>query len=157
MLTYRLADYEDFKEEAELLRQMHYLEAMQPRGAGYGVAHDFYEQLGDAVRIIMAYDDENVVGYIVTIVSDDVHDEDSQVAQTTLYYIHPDHRKGWNGVHLFRLAEADLAAFAPGCTWRLTTPTGPLDRGAVFRYLGLGEVERVYEKRIGGADDDGRN
>lgn len=153
MLTYSLVDYAKFRVECELLRQMHYLEVLAPRGYGYNMHHDAYESYEENLRIIVAYDEELVpVGYHVAAVTEVPHDQDMLVALTDLVFMHPDHRKGRAGLELMKVAEADLVAFCPGVPWRAACPIdGDRDIGVVLeRGMGMRPVERVYEKTLAG-------
>ena len=151
MLRFANVDYATFKIECELLRQMHFLEVTAPRGANYGLADHFYESFGENLRIITAYDDEEMpVGYHVAIVMDDIHDDSVMLAMTDMYFLHPDFRKGRNGIELLKVAEVDLTAFAPGVVWRLTVPIDvDRDLGVVIeRTLHAKPIERLYQKTL---------
>lgn len=151
MLTYSLVDYDTFKQQCDVLRQMNYLEVSAKRGDGYSFADELYEQCGDNLRIIVAYsENKDPVGYHIAVVSPNPHDTSTLLAMTDMYYLREDYRKGRNGTELLKVAEVDLAAFAPGALWRTACPIdGERDIGVVLeRGLGFVPTERVYEKRL---------
>lgn len=152
----RLVDFDTWRQECDLLIQMHFLEVLAPRGYHFGMEDDFFRQMGETLRIVVVYD-ENVtpMGYAKTIVSEDLYDDSALVAQTSAFFLHPDHRKGMAGVKLLRAAQADLQAVAPGARWRLAVPLdGVRDFGKVMeRFLDFAPLERVYQKTLPGGSE----
>lgn len=150
MLTFSISDYAQFRVECETLRQLHYLEIAAPRGAQLSVDHDFYESVGDSLRVIIAYYGEQPVGYHLALISGDIHDSTRMQVHTAMYFIDPEFRKGRNGIELFKVAKADLAAVCPGAIWRMTVPIdGPRDLGVlVERVLDGKPTERLYEIQL---------
>lgn len=155
-----LRTYSQWREECELLQQMHFLEVMAPRGAILGIDHELFEQMGDALRIIVATNDNGIaIGYVKTVVCDSFYDESRLTAQTLAFFLDPEYRATSVGGKpagkvLLDVAEADLRAFAPGALWRLAIPIdGDRDVGMLLqRGLHMKPVERVYEKTLGGDD-----
>lgn len=148
----RMVDYTTFKQECEILMQMHFLEVLAPRGYHFGMDDDLFNALGDNVRMMVAYDEENMpIGYCQSIVSDDIYDDSRLVVQTTALYLQPDSRKGMAGIKLLRAAQADLEAFCPGARWRASSPLDTeKDLGSVFKRLGFSPIERLWETTLSG-------
>lgn len=146
--------YADWKEECEILYQTHFLEILAPRGYSLNIDDEFYQTLENAgaLRILVVYDDNMLpIGYSMSIISPDIHDDDALVATTTAFFLAPDHRAGMAGVKLLRVTEAALAAHAPGARWRVGIPIDvERDTGKVLERVGLHAFERVYTKNLAG-------
>lgn len=151
MLKYMMVEYATFKQDCELLRQMHYLEVVAKRGDGYQMDDEAYEMCGENLRILMAYsEDEDPVGYCVTLITPNPHDSGAVLAVTDMFFLEERYRKGFNGLELLRAAELDLSLAAPGATWRVAVPIDAArDMGLLMeRSLHMDAVERVYQKRL---------
>jgi hypothetical protein len=152
--------FDEWLTDFEVLYQMHFLEVLAPRGYLLKLDHDFYRSLEDALKIIGVFDDNHIpVGYSMSIISPDIQADDTLVAYTVAFYLHPDAREGMAGVKLLRVTEAAMAAAAPGGRWRVGIPIdGERDTGRVLERVGLRPMERVYSKLLAsGEADDGEH
>lgn len=157
MILYKQSTYDEFRQECEQLRQIHYLEVVAHRGAGYGFDHDFYEQVEDqgGLRTILAFDDETdeCIGYMLNIVHENPHDDTRRQVTMDLTFVKPSYRKQMIGVTLYKLAEADLQNIAPNAVWRTAVPIDgefSAKKRTGIEYFGFKATERVYEKVLGG-------
>lgn len=152
----RLVDYDTWRRECDVLMQTHFLEVLAPRGYRFQIDDDFFRQMGETLRNIVAYDNNGLpIGYVQTIVSHNIFDDTTFIAQTSAFTLTQEERKGMAGVKLLRAAEADLAAFCPGAKWRIGIPLdGGRDIGRVVeRFLGFKPIERVYQKDLPGGGE----
>lgn len=154
-IKYRMASYTDYRIECEGLRQLHFLEVFAHRGAEYAVDHDMYEELDklEMLRIILGYDGDTAVCYMINAVNNDPHDNTRMSVVMDMVFVHPSYRKYSIGPILYRMAQADLETYAPGALWRTTVPIdGAFDskKRTGLEKFGFKATERVYEKKLGG-------
>jgi hypothetical protein len=66
-----------------------------------------WQELGALVLLVM-YLDDVAIGYSVNYLCNSIHYVDTLICKNDLFYIHPDHRKGRNGIKL--IAETKIEA-----------------------------------------------
>lgn len=143
-------DYAEWRKNYEILYQMHFLEVLAPRGYMLNIDDNFYKNLEEegALKIIGVLNDAGLpIGYSLSIISPDLHDDSALVAYTAAFYLSPEERHGMAGVKLLRVTEAALGAAAPGARWRVGIAIDvERDTGMVLERVGLRPFERVYTK-----------
>jgi GNAT superfamily N-acetyltransferase len=87
-----------------------------------------------------------LVGYAVYLLSNALHYKTLEVAEADMFWLAPEHRKGWAGVHLIKCAEASLKDLGVHKVFNKVKLHA--DVGKVFEYLGHTAVERVYAKGL---------
>lgn len=99
-----------------------------------------------ALHISTAREGEKLVGYAIYFVQQYPHVRQVCMAQSDALYLHPDHRKGFAGLHLLQAAERALAA--RGVTNIMQTCTVKKDFGVLLRRMGYTNTETVYRKEM---------
>ncbi len=103
----------------------------------------------DQLHIVTARDEKSnkIVGYHWLIIKPHMHYKQSLTAFTDVFFLHPDYRKGMNGVKLFKFVEKSLKERG---VKRVTASvkTGH-DKSKIFERLGWDRAEIVYTKFIG--------
>ena len=109
---------------------------------------DGYRDLeaADALRIITAREDGELVGYAIYIIGPSLHYADQRFADADVFWLAPEHRKGMAGMRLFRHAEKVLKE--AGVTRVFNKVKLHFDVGKVFERMGYKAVERVYAKGL---------
>ncbi len=88
------------------------------------------------------------VGYAVVIIRRHLHYRTSLSGFFDLYYVHPNFRRGWTGVNLFRHVEREMRR--RGVERLFTGTKVSLDASRIFERLGWTETERVHTKLLKG-------
>lgn len=111
--------------------------------------YERYEEMDalGALNITTARLDGELVGYMIAVVSPHLHYNSTVMAFHDIYYMKPEHRRGWNGVRLFRAAEQNLKD--AGAEQFFVGHKVGLDLGPIFKRLGYSHVETTYAKWIG--------
>lgn len=108
-----------------------------------------YQRMADAgqLHVTAARSNGELAGYVVAIVRPHLHYAHSLSAFYDLYYLAPAHRRGLNGVNLFKAAEVALRK--RGVDRMFTGTKLSKDATLIFERLGWMETERLFVKWIG--------
>jgi GNAT superfamily N-acetyltransferase len=99
------------------------------------------------LHVVVARKDGAVIGYLFACVETHLHRRNTLCGFYDIYFVAPEHRKGWAGVHLFKVAERTLRARG---VVKLHTGTKLWkDVGVLFERMGWKETERLFTKNIG--------
>lgn len=149
-LTFATEDWSDCVGEMQLLWQDHWNEvathkdkvALAPNLIEYERAN-----ASGQLHLTTARLRGELVGYLSAIVRPHLHYKHSLSAFYDLYYLAPPHRRGANGLHLFR--EAERALKARGVERLFTGTKLSKDASVIFERQGWLEAERLFVKWIG--------
>jgi GNAT superfamily N-acetyltransferase len=98
------------------------------------------------LHVVVAREAGKVIGYLFAAVETHLHRRTTLCAFYDLYYVRPEHRRGWTGIHLFKEAERTLRARG---VKRLNTGTKLWkDVGKLFERMGWQETERLFTKVV---------
>lgn len=150
MVTFCVEDWFDCKDEMAALWPDHWKEvALDHEAIPLDPDLALYDHLADGgmLHCMIAREGGKIVGYHLSIVKPHLHYRTSLHAQTDVYYIAPEHRKGMTGVRLFK--EVELSLKSRGVKKMITGTKLSLDMSAIFKRLGWRETERTYTKCIG--------
>ena len=109
---------------------------------------DLYDKLEDMglYIVILAKVDGKIVGYNSFFVQPHMHWKYRTIAMADGFYLHPDHRKGWSAIKMFRFTEAELVMRGATDIWaQAKDNTSAL---GMLEYLGYENKETTYGKRI---------
>lgn len=101
--------------------------------------------------MVTARDGGRLVGYAGFYVLPSMHSQ-SIISTEDTWFLHPDYRKGWNAMGLFRFAEAEAirrGSIEATGTVRLSNPHA----GAILRRMGYKEVATVFVKQLTRAEE----
>lgn len=154
-VRYQVESWFDCEKEMSWLYESHWKEvALNQSAIPLNLAYGCYEDLAKKgqLHVVTVRDDDKVVGYHVSIIRPHLHYEQSLTAYTDAYYLHPNYRKGFNGVNLFKFCEESLKKAG---VQRIITATKTnretgkkLDKSLIFKKLGYVQAETVYMKII---------
>jgi hypothetical protein len=85
-----------------------------------------------------------LVGYHVAIIGGHLHYGSTRHGITDVYYLSPEHRKGFTGIRLFKAVDEEMKRL--GVTKRITGTKVHLNMGPVLERLGYRLTEHVYTK-----------
>lgn len=145
-MQYSVERWFDCKEEMKWLLPLHWKEIADPR-IPLDVWWNAYDEMAEQLHIVTIRDENKIVGYHWSIVRPHLHYRQSLTAYTDIYFLHPDYRKGWNGVKLFKFVEQTLKA--RGVQRMYIASKKKLDMSLIFERLGWNKTEVVYTKIIG--------
>lgn len=149
-ITFHVDDWRAARAEMEWLWPLHWDEvAMDKDHMRFDLDINEYETYADRgfMHCIIARDEGKVIGYHWSIVRMHLHYKTVLCAFQDVYFLHPDYRKGMNGVNLFRFAEDTLKA--RGVKKLYGAHKIKLDIGDIFYRLGWSHAENHYTKYIG--------
>lgn len=108
-----------------------------------------YEALAasGALHILVAREEGEMVGYLLTVVRPHLHYADVLCGFEDAYFMRQSHRRGFAGVRLFREWEKAMRARGVQMIFAMTKPW--LDMGPIFVRLGFKQSDHVYAKWIG--------
>jgi hypothetical protein len=149
-VVFQVEEYTAMREEATLLLREHADEVAAHKELPLDPDFALYAKcaLDGTLHIVTARADGVLVGYHVSFLTGHLHYRNHLTAYSDLYYLKPEHRKGWTGVRFLRFVDESLEA--RGVQRVFTTTTIDADKSAVLRRLGHRECERVYVKMLGG-------
>lgn len=149
MITYQVEKWKDVSAEMMHLWEAHWEEVgLDHDSIKLAPDVDLYQQYEDAgiLHVVTAREAGKVIGYHITIVRPHLHYKNDLHGFTDVYFIHPEHRKGWVGIRLFKYVEKTLKD--RGVKKLMTGTKLHLDMGRIFEHLGWTETERLYTKLI---------
>jgi L-amino acid N-acyltransferase YncA len=94
-----------------------------------------------------------LIGYAVYLVFPHLHYRGWIVADSDVFFLEPEDRKGWIGINLFRAVEAALRAKGVDEVYQrvklhVKPGRGRGHLGTLFRFLGYRAVELTYRKKL---------
>ena len=101
----------------------------------------------DRLRIFTSRDKDELVGYFVVIIGVNIHYKDHLFASNDIIYLSPNHRKGFTGIRLIKLAEKCLREDGISVLTINTKVHQPFDK--LMDFLKFNKIERVYSKYVG--------
>lgn len=149
-LTYQVESWSSCRKEMEPLWPLHWEEVAGDKDKiTLNVWFEAYDQLEalDQLHIVTIRDDGVLVGYHWSIVRPHLHYRDSLTAFTDIYYLKESHRKGYNGIKLFKFVEKTLKE--KGVQKMYTASKVSKDKSNIFELLDWKRTEVVYTKYIG--------
>lgn len=156
-ITYQVETLATCKEGMEALFPYHYDEVAMDKDS---IPLDFnwpaYYQLeaNGELHILTCRHEGIIVGYHMSIVRPHLHYKSTLMAQTDIFFIKKEHRKGHVGINLFINAEKTLKA--RGVKKRIETTKlhdsnvsgKSLDMSRLFERLGMRLTEKLYTKLL---------
>lgn len=88
-----------------------------------------------------------LVGYHIAVISPHLHYKGTLHGVTDVYYLKPEHRRGFTGVRLFKAVGDEMKR--RGVVKLITGTKLHHDMGRIFERLGYRETERVFTKIVG--------
>lgn len=109
---------------------------------------ELYQILEDSgnLRIFTARDSGTLVGYFTVISSPSLHSKGKMVASNDVIFLHPNYRKGFVGIKLFKFAEKCVKE--DGFQQLQISYTDQFDISSMLAALGYAKVETKFEKRL---------
>lgn len=149
-LTYQQENWNDCKEDMRPIWQIHWDELGQQGGLTFGVAEDNYERLAHnrALIVTTARFNGELVGYHYAILTHSLHSKNCLIAVVDVCYLHPDHRKGDNGLKLMRCAEGAIREAGAQKLFFSYKPSR--DLSPILQRMGYGLEEVTYSKVLEG-------
>lgn len=151
MLTFQTEALANVREEAAPLLRRHWQEVALDQGTvPLDPDWDAYAQIEAAglMHITTARDETGaLVGYSAYFIAPNLHYRSLRVAETDIFWLAPEHRRGLAGARLIRAAEAALAE--RGVNKVVSKVKIHIDTGPLFERLGYHAIERIYAKTLG--------
>jgi len=149
MLTFQQERFSDAIDEAQPLLVDHWHEiALDKDTVPLEPDWEKYRRLEQAglLNVTTARDDGRLVGYACYIVAPSLHYRSLSVADSDVFFLSREHRRGAAGLGLLRAAEDHLVAAGVG---RIVNRVKiHHDVGPLFVRLGFRPIEHVYSKRL---------
>lgn len=101
----------------------------------------------DILKIVTVRDSERLVGYYVSIVTNNLHYASCKTAYCDIYFLLPQYRQGFVGINLFKFMEQEMKKI--GVKKIFTMTKVHKDNSALMKRLGYSWVEKIYSKLIG--------
>jgi N-acetylglutamate synthase-like GNAT family acetyltransferase len=99
------------------------------------------------LQIVVLREDGRIIGYYWGLISPGLHYASCLTANMDIFFVHPEHRKGRNGIILFQAVERDLRRRGVQ-RWFVGTKLHR-DCSALFRRLGFEPIEIHHSKWLG--------
>ena len=150
MITCQVEPFPPFLEEVKPILPIHWEELALhkekvPLDPQYNVYLERDAQGG--VISITAREDGKLIGYFVGFIAPGLHYQTCLTCTMDIFYVHPDHRGGGTGYHLFKSAEKELKR--RGVQRLFVGSKLHKDASWLFEKLGYEEVERYYSAWLG--------
>lgn len=150
MITYQLESWESYYRDCQELWRMHY-EEFRPFHKGrleFGPDVQLYEQAETAGRlhILVARASGVMVGYCLVKIGRHPHYTNICGFEDS-YFVHPDYRKGWNGVKLIKRSIELLEKRGVMICYFMTKEFNSIEK--IFIHLGLLRCDTVYCTGLG--------
>lgn len=150
MITCQVEPFPPFLEEVKPILPIHWEELALhkekvPLDPQYNVYLERDAQGG--VILITAREDGKLIGYFVGFIAPGLHYQTCLTCTMDIFYVHPDHRGGGTGYHLFKSAEKELKR--RGVQRLFVGSKLHKDASWLFEKLGYEEVERYYSAWLG--------
>lgn len=151
MLTFQTERLTEVRAEAEPLLRRHWEEiALDRDTVPLDPDWDAYARIEAAglMHITTARDGTGrLVGYAAYFLAPNLHYRSLHVAETDIFWLSPEHRRGSAGLRLIRAAEEHLKT--RGVNKIVSKVKLHHDTGPVFERLGYTAIERIYAKKLG--------
>ena len=149
MIIYEDVDGFKFVDEFEKLFPEHYEELCVTKEFPYEPDYPAYKRMAEAgmLRCITCRNDEQLIGYIIFIVTPHLHYKSCMTAIEDLYFVTKEFRKGRVGLKLFQYAEQVLKD--RGVKRIVMHTKVHLDNTRLFEYLGYKWTDKVFSKILG--------
>lgn len=149
-VSYQVEPWPDCREEAARHWHAHWAEVGQdkerlPLDPDLGLLDLIHAH--DRLHIVTARAGAELVGYHASFIEPLLHYRTVVAGKADLYWLHPDYRRGWVAINLFR--EVERSSRARGVSILYDATKLAADCGAMFEYLGYRPVERRYSKWLG--------
>ena len=156
-LTYQIEDAFAALPEMQRLLEKHYDEvAVLQDKIPLDPDYDRYRMLhaAGALHLVTVRADGELVGYHLSIVSRHLHYKSTIVANDDLFFLKPEHRRGYTGVRLFKeveksLREKGVQVITSRAKRHVKVGYIQSTVGRILEALGFREFERTYIKWIG--------
>ena len=150
MITCQVEPFPPFLEEVKPILPIHWEELALhkekvPLDPQYNVYLERDAQGG--VISVTAREDGKLIGYFVGFIAPGLHYQRCLTCTMDIFYVHPDHRGGGTGYHLFKSAEKELKR--RGVQRLFVGSKLHKDASWLFEKLGYEEVERYYSAWLG--------
>lgn len=150
MITIRVEPFKIIQENQHLIEEHWEEVATKTSGRTLKVDWDsffLFEKLNKLITIVAREDDE-VIGYAVFIVMNQLHAVDSMAAHNDALFIKKSHRKGKAGFKLIQESEKILGTLFPNILllWHVKPA---LDFSPLLKRLGYSEIDVIYGKNVG--------
>ena len=148
MIIYEDVDGFKFVDEFEKLFPEHYEELCVTKDFNYEPDYEAYKRMAEAgmLRCITCRNDEQLIGYIIFIVTPHLHYKSCMTAIEDLYFVTKEFRKGRVGIKLFQYAEQVLKD--RGVKRIVMHTKVHLDNTRLFEYLGYKMTDKVFTKML---------
>lgn len=151
MIEFAVENYRDIIDEALPLLERHWNELALDRDT-IPLEPDYvrYSELArqGTLHVTTVRWDGELVGYAWFILLHSLHYRSLFVADSDIFWLAPEHRRGWTGIQLLRFAEDRLAeAGVNKIIYR--TKLGNHDLRVLFCRLGYSPIEMLYAKKVG--------
>jgi len=149
VITFQVEKIKDIKAEALPLLQAHWEEiALNKDSVPLDPDWDGYVNVEAAglLHIITARDDSKLIGYAAYFITPNLHYRSLREANSDIFYLSPEHRKGLTGLKLMKAAEVELKAI--GVNKIINKVKKHFDLGPLFERIGYKAFETHYAKLV---------
>lgn len=149
-VRYQVERWSDLLPDLKPVLPAHYAELSVTKDA-FPLDPDFdaYARMETAgvLHCITARDDDALVGYVIAMVTPNLHYRTCLMCVEDVYYLKPEYRKGRIGLGLFKVFESRMREI--GVHRIVLTTKVHLDNSRLFEYLGYSFFEKGYTKLLG--------
>ncbi len=148
-IQYQIESFIGIKDETAPLFKRHYDEGCQDKDViKLDMNYEAYAQIEGFGRLhtVTVRCNGALIGYHVSIVMPHIHHRKSVSAFVDIYYLLPEHRKGWTGLGMFRFAEKSLKKIGVQCIYTACKLDHDID--PLLKRLRYRAIERSYSKII---------
>lgn len=145
-LIYADCDPFAFVEELETLFPLHYEELCVTKDFPLSPDYAAYRKMaeGGILRCITVRADDELIGYIIFIITPHLHYSTCKTAFEDIYFVRKDYRRGRVGIRLFKYAEDVLRGLGVNRVVMHTKVHS--DNSSLFDYLGYKWTDKVFTK-----------
>lgn len=147
MLNFQVEFWPDCKDELIPLVPLHWKEVANNQDCiPLDLYLEEYKRLDDLgmLHIITARSEGKLIGYNIFVIKGHLHYKSSLTAHNDMYFLHPDYRKGFNGINFFKFSDLYLKNF--GVQRVIMATKEKLNKGKIFERLGYKAVDIIYSK-----------
>ena len=148
MITYQVEKYVDCQKELEALYPEHYEELSVTKNFPLDPDHETYIKLDNAgiLVLITCREDEGLIGYIIGMMTRNLHYKSCMMATEDIYFLRKMHRAGRTGLNMFKFFEKEV--ISRGANRIVFTTKIHLDNSKLFEYLKYSFIEKTFSKVI---------
>ena len=152
-LSFALEPFASYYQEAvdEGLLRMHWAEVAPHKDIFWlnpNLAFYYQAAEKDILHIVTARSGGRLVGYVWMMLHPHLHYRHAKVAREDIHFLHPDYRKGFNAMHLFKATEDMMREL--GAVLIVLGHKVNFDHGALFKRMGYSPLDITYSKRLDG-------